>query len=77
MLYVKYKSLFILSCLVFFKSTSVNGIDPITGSFVVGAFVAGYFMNKSNFYQYFGSCSKTEIDFFGKFIHLIIKDFTN
>lgn len=48
--------------LFFFKSTTVYGIiDPITGTFVVGVFVTGYFLNKSNYvFPYFGNdCPKT------------------
>lgn len=65
MLYGKYFSFYILSCLFFFKSTAVYGlVDPITGTFVVGAFVTGYFYNKSNFtmpniFPIFGRCPKT------------------
>jgi len=67
MLYDKYFSLCILSCLLFLKSTTVYGfIDPITGAFVVGAFVSGYFINKSNFrptipniVSFYGGCPNT------------------
>jgi len=53
MLYGKYFSLCTLSCLLFLKSTTVYGfIDPLTGASVLGAFVSGYFINKSNFYFY-------------------------
>jgi len=66
-----------LSCLFFFNFTTVYGlIDPITGSFVVGAFVTGYFLNKSNYVfpnviPFFGGCPKT-FDIKGK-ISLNIK----
>lgn len=65
MLYGKYFSFYILSYLFFFQSTAVYGlVDPITGTFVVGAFVTGYFYNKSNFtmsniFPIFGRCPKT------------------
>lgn len=67
MLCEKYFSLCFLS-LFFFKSTTVYGlIDPITGTFVVGAFVTGYFLNKpNNIFSYFGSCPKT-FEIKGKF----------
>lgn len=65
--YSKNFSIYILSCFIFLKPITVNGlIDPITGSFVIGAFVTGYFINKSNvIYPYFASCPK-EIDILGK-----------
>lgn len=59
MLCGKYFSLCILSCLLFLKSTTVYGfIDPLTGAFVLGAFVSGYVINKSNFYFYDRSSHK-------------------
>lgn len=69
MLCSKYLSLLTLSCLVSFKSISVYGlIDPITGTFAVGAFIAGYFIQKSNYQIPFfsTSCPKT-IDIDSKF----------
>lgn len=67
MLSEKYFLLCFLS-LFFFKSTTVYGlIDPITGTFVVGAFVTGYFLNKpNNIFSYFDSCPKT-FEIKGKF----------
>jgi len=62
MLCIKYWSLLTLSCLISFKSTTVYGlIDPITGTFAVGAFIAGYFVQKSNYQIPFfsSSCPKT------------------
>ncbi|XP_025207141.1 torsin-1A [Melanaphis sacchari] len=65
MLCGQYFSLCILSCLFFLNSTTVYGlIDPITGTFVVGAFVTGYFLNKSNYtfpdiLPIFGGCPNT------------------
>jgi len=60
MLYSKNLSLLTLYCLIYFKS--VYGlIDPITGTFAVGAFIAGYFLQKSNYPNLFFStnCPKT------------------
>lgn len=61
MFYRKYLSLFVLIYLISLKSTTVNGIiDPITGTLAVGAFVAGYFMHKSNYqYPFFNKCPKS------------------
>ncbi|XP_022163448.1 torsin-1A-like [Myzus persicae] len=66
MLCGKYFLSCVLCCLFFFKSTTtVHGlIDPITGTFVVGAFVTGYFLNKSNYvlpniFSFSGGCPKT------------------
>ncbi|XP_060864665.1 torsin-1A-like [Metopolophium dirhodum] len=59
MLCGKYFLFYFLS-LFFFKSTTVYGlIDPITGTFVVGAFVSGYFLNSNYILPYFGGCPKT------------------
>jgi len=69
MLCGKYFLFLVLSFLIFFKSTTtVYGlIDPITGTFVVGAFVTGYFLNKSNYVSsYFSTCPKT-FEIKGKF----------
>jgi len=55
--------------LFFFKSTTTVHalIDPITGTFVVGAFVTGYFLNKSNYrFPFYGTCPKT-FEIKGKF----------
>lgn len=67
MLCGKHFLIYILSSFICLKPTTVNGlIDPITGTFAVGAFVAGYFINKSNFiYPYFASCPN-EIDVLSK-----------
>lgn len=62
-----YPSLFVLIYLIFVKSTAVNGIiDPITGTLAIGAFVAGYFMHKSNYdIPLFSKCPKT-VDIYGE-----------
>jgi len=63
MLCGKYFLLCILSCLLFFKSTTVHGlIDPITGSFVVGGFFTGYLADKI---RYITGCPKIS-EFKGK-----------
>jgi len=63
MLCGKYFLLCVLSCLLVFKSSTVHGlIDPMTGTFVVGAFITGYFADKI---PYFFKCCN-ELDIQGK-----------
>lgn len=68
MFYKQCLSLLVLS-LIFFKHTTVEGlIDPVTGTFAIGAFIAGYFFKKSNYsysFPFFDTCPRI-IDIDGK-----------
>lgn len=69
MLFNKYLSLLVLSCLFFSKSTTVHGlIDPFTGTLAIGAFITGYVLHKTNYSMPFmGSSCPNKIDINGKF----------
>lgn len=75
MLYSKYLSLLILSCLFFSKLTTVHGlIDPITGTLAVGAFITGYFLHKTNYsIPFIGSSCPNKMDINSKFNPKFIK----
>lgn len=67
MFYERYLSLLSLGCLILHGPAPVRGlIDPITGTFALGAFVAGYFWHKSDYsIPFAGTCPKT-LDIDGK-----------
>lgn len=68
MFYKQCLSLLALS-LIFFKYTTVDGlIDPVTGTFAIGAFIAGYYFKKANYsysLPFFDTCPR-KINIAGK-----------
>lgn len=77
MLYRKYLLLYFLNCFFLLIFTSVHGlIDPITGTFAIGAFVAGYFLHRqSNFDLPFSSSCPKAIDVNGEILKMLYNFF--
>lgn len=53
--------------MIFLKPTAVDGlIDPVTGAFALGAFVAGYFFHKTKYSNPFSRSCPREMDIRGE-----------